>query len=374
MQSPYSEEHEQYRSALRRFLDAELEPNVAKFAAAGGDDTSLWKKAGEAGLLGVTIPEAYGGPGGDKLFNVIQSYEFGRSIGSATCGSSITSDLATSLIAEFGTHEQKSRWCPGILAGDTIQSFAVTEPNAGSDVTAMRTRAVKKGGHYIINGSKTFISNINKAGLVYLFAKTNDTDAVSCFLLDPTTPGVRRTKLKTMGQVAGNVGELFLEDVKIPETDLLGAEGRGFKIAFSTFAADRLCIAGRSLGHAEAAFKLTLEHVKNRVAFGKPLFDFQNTQFKLAEMKTEIEVMHAFHERCVWDMVSGHIDIARSAMVKLHLAGAACRVVDECMQLHGGSGYMDESPISRIYTSIRLDRIYAGADEIQKLTIARSLT
>ncbi len=267
MHSPYTEEHDQYRRAIRRFLDAELEPNIEKFAEMGGHDTILWKKAGDAGLLGVTIPEEYGGPGGDKLFNVIQSDEVGRSLGGATIGSSITSDLATSLIVEYGTHEQKQRWCPGILAGDTVQAFAVTEAHSGSDFTSMRTRAVKQGDEYVINGSKTYISNVAKAGLIYLFAKTNATDRVSCFLLDAKSPGVARTKLKTMGQPAGNVGELFLENVKVPASDLLGSEGEGFKVAFNTFAVDRMCIAAkRSIAEAELAFKLTLEFVKNREA------------------------------------------------------------------------------------------------------------
>jgi acyl-CoA dehydrogenase len=372
MQSPYTEEHEQYRRSIRRFLDAELEPNIEKFAEMGGHDTTLWKKAGDAGLLGVTIPEEYGGPGGDKLFNVIQSDEVGRSLGGATIGSSITSDLATSLIVEYGTHEQKQRWCPGILAGDTVQAFAVTEPHSGSDFTSMRTRAVRQGDEYVINGSKTFISNVAKAGLIYLFAKTNATDRVSCFLLDAKSAGVARTKLKTMGQPAGNVGELFLENVKVPASGLLGKEGEGFKVAFNTFAVDRMCIAARSIAEAELAFKLTLEFVKNREAFGHKVFEYQNTQFKLAEIKTELTVARTFHDSCLWAYREGKLDLTLSAMLKLHAAQAACRVVDECVQLHGGAGWMDSSTVSRIYTSIRLQRIYAGTDEMQKIAIARS--
>jgi alkylation response protein AidB-like acyl-CoA dehydrogenase len=373
MQSPYTEEHEQYRRALRRFLDHELEPNIEAFVAAGGKDTSLWKKAGAAGLLGVTIPEQYGGPGGDKLFNVIQSDEIGRSVGGATIGSSISSDLATSILVDHGTHEQKLRWCPGILAGETIQAFAVTEPHSGSDFTSMKTRAVRNGDEWIVNGSKTFISNVAKAGLIYLFAKTNSTDRVTCFLLDAKTRGVATSKLKTMGQPAGNVGELFLEDVRIPHDQLLGKEGDGFKLAFGTFAVDRMCIAARSLAEAELAFRLTLDFVKNRESFGHKIFEYQNTQFKLAEMKTALEVARTFHDRCVWAWREGELDLARSAMLKLHCAQTACQVVDDCVQLHGGAGWMDDSPVSRIYTSIRLQRIYAGTDEMQKIAIARTL-
>jgi len=373
MQSPFTEEHDQYRRALRRFLDTELEPHIEKYVEAGGHDATLWKKAGGAGLLGVTIPEEYGGPGGDKLFNIIQSDEMGRSIGGATVGSSITSDLATSLLVDYGTEPQKRRWCPGILSGDTIQAFAVTEPHSGSDFTSMRTRAVRQGGEWVVNGNKTFISNVTKAGLIYLFAKTNDTDRVTCFLLDAKSPGIARSKLKSMGQPAGNVGQLFLEDVRIPGDAVLGRENEGLKVAFNTFAVDRLCIAARALAEAELAFRLTLEFVRTRESFGHKIFEYQNTQFKLAEMKTALEVARAFHDRCIFDYKEGHLELARSAMVKLHSAQTACRVVDDCVQLHGGAGWMDESPVSRIYTSLRLSRIYAGTDEMQKIAIARTL-
>jgi alkylation response protein AidB-like acyl-CoA dehydrogenase len=373
MQSPFSEEHEQYRRSLRRFLDAELEPNIEKYVEAGGHDATLWRKAGEAGLLGVTIPEEYGGPGGDKLFNIIQSDEMGRSLGGATVGSSITSDLATSLLVDYGTHDQKVKWCPGILAGETIQAFAVTEPHSGSDFTSMKTRAVRQGDEWVVNGSKTFISNVTKAGLIYLFAKTNATDRVTCFLLDAKSAGIARAKLKSMGQPAGNVGELFLENVRIPDGAVLGAENEGLKVAFNTFAVDRLCIAARALAEAELAFRLTLEFVRTRESFGHKIVEYQNTQFKLAEMKTALEVARAFHDRCIWDYREGRLELARSAMVKLHSAQTACRVVDDCVQLHGGAGWMDASPVSRIYTSLRLSRIYAGTDEMQKIAIARSL-
>jgi len=373
MHSPYSEEHEQYRRALRRFLDTELDPYIQKYEDAGGHDTTLWKKAGQAGLLGVTISEEYGGPGGDKMFNVVQSDEVGRSMGGATIGSSITSDLATSLLVDHGTHEQKLRWCPGILSGETIQAFAVTEPHSGSDFTSMRTRARRQGDEWVVNGSKTFISNVAKAGLIYLFAKTNDSDRVTCFLLDAKTKGVATTKLKTMGQPAGNVGELFLEDVRIPHDQLLGKENDGLKVAFNTFAVDRMCIAARSLAEAELAFRLTLDFVKNRESFGHKIFEYQNTQFKLAEIKTALEVARAFHDRCLWDYREDRLDLARSAMLKLHCAQTACHVVDDCVQLHGGAGWMDATPVSRIYTSLRLQRIYAGTDEMQKIAIARTL-
>ena len=373
MQSPFSEEHDQYRRSLRRFLDAELEPYIEKYVEAGGHDSTLWKKAGKAGLLGVTIPEEYGGPGGDKLFNIIQSDEVGRSLGGATVGSSITSDLATSLLVDYGTHEQKLRWCPGIISGETIQAFAVTEPHSGSDFTSMRTRAVRQDDEWVVNGSKTFISNVTKAGLIYLFAKTNSTDRVTCFLLDAKSPGLASSKLKSMGQPAGNVGQLFLENVRIPNGCILGKENEGLKVAFNTFAVDRLCIAARALAEAELAFRLTLEFVKTRESFGHKIFEYQNTQFKLAEMKTALEVARTFHDRCIWDYREGHLELARSAMIKLHAAQTACRVVDDCVQLHGGAGWMDESPVSRIYTSLRLSRIYAGTDEMQKIAIARTL-
>lgn len=372
----FGEEHAMFRQTTRRFFEEIINPQCAAWAEQGYLPRSAWQAAGAAGLLGLCIPPAYGGPGADLLYNVITSEELGYSIGGTVTGSFITSDLAADILVQHGTEEQKQRWCPGIVTGDVIQAFGVTEPGAGSDVHSIRTRARRDGSDWIINGSKVYISNGTKADLIYLLVKTGEGERegeMSFFLLDTSLPGIERRRLKTMGFACGDVAEIFFDNVRVPAEAMVGEEGRAFRIVMNTFAADRVQIAGKALGAAHLAYRLAAEYTVERKAFGQRVIDFQNTQFKLAEVKTELAVSRAHLDRACALLARGTLDLAAGAGVKLRLAEMENRVVDECLQLFGGAGYMDEYPISRLYTGARLQTIYAGTSELQKIAIARSL-
>jgi acyl-CoA dehydrogenase len=374
--SPFTEEEAAFRSTVRKFLDRELEPNAAKFVGNLDYDKAFWRKAGAAGLLGTMIPETYGGPGASDACGVITAQELGRSIGGATVGLSLCADMCTRMLMIGGTEEQKRKFAPGILSGEITPCMPLTEPDAGSDATAIRATATREGEHYVINGSKVFITNGNKAGLMYVVAKTDPTkrgSGMSMFLVEGNTPGISRHPMKTMGYDAYDVAELHFDNLRVPAANLLLGEGRGLEIVMSTFLFDRLEISARALGEAELAFRLALDHVRVRKAFGKTLFEFQNTQFKLADMKTEIEVGRAFLYDGIRKQRAGELDFAGSSMLKLWITEMSGRVVDNAMQMFGGSGFMDEMPISKLYRCNRLHRLYAGASELLKIAIARAL-
>ncbi|MFE7422218.1 acyl-CoA dehydrogenase family protein [Rhodococcus sp. NPDC057529] len=375
--SPFTEEEEYARQSVRAFLDRELEPHLEKFIGDPEVDREFWRKAGRAGILGVGIPEEYGGPGGSDLFGVIVAYELGRSVGGTVVGSSITADAgATHVLMTGGSVEHKRRWAPGIMSGEITQAFAVTEPDAGSDVMAIRTRAVRDGDDYVINGSKIFISNANKADLIYVAAKTDPTQrgrGMSMFIVEGTTPGLSRRRMQTMGYPAYDLAELYFDDMRVPAENLLVGEGQAMGLMMSTFALDRLEMAARALGEAELAFELALEHVRNREVFGQKILDFQNTQFALADMKTEIEVGRSFVNDGIRKYRAGRFTMTDGAMLKVWVPEMTSRVVDRALQMFGGSGFIDEMPISRLYRGSRVHRLYAGATEIQKVTIAREL-
>ncbi len=377
--SLFTAEHEIFRETCRRFYERELEPNYLRWEKAGqGTDKQFWKKAAEAGLVGMAIPEEYGGPGGDFLYNLIQNEEMGRFVGGASVGAAIATDVMTTVLIEHGTNEQKLRWCPGILSGDVVQAMGLTEPGSGSDVSGLQTRARKQGGDFLLSGNKCYVSSGDKADLLYVIAKT-DRDieqargAMTVFLVDRKLPGVVVRRMETLGMRASSVGECFFEDVRVPADCILGAEGGGKTVLKGTFIADRAIIAARALAVAELAFGLTLEYVKNRTVFGQRVFDFQNTQFKLAEMKTEITVGQGFMESVLRKIVAGELDPTTATTAKLWLTEMEYRVADTCLQLHGGYGYMTDSAISRIYTYARVEPIYGGTSEIQKVNIAKSL-
>jgi acyl-CoA dehydrogenase len=307
---------------------------------------------------------------------VIKAYELGRTIAGATVGSALSADNATHILMFGGSDAQKHTWAPGIVSGEVLQCMPLTEPDAGSDATAIRTTAMRDGGQYVINGSKTFISNGGSADILYVVAKTDTSlrgKGMSIIIVEATTPGVNRRRLKTMGYPGYDVAEFHFDNVRVPVENILLGEGRAFEILFSTFAQDRLEIASRALGEADLAFELTLEYVKQRKAFGQRVFDFQNTQFKLAEMKTAVEVGRAFLYNGIRKYRAGQFQLADGAMLKLHLSEMVSRVVDEAIQLFGGSGFMDEMPISRLYRGSRLHRLYAGTSELQKIAIAKAL-
>jgi alkylation response protein AidB-like acyl-CoA dehydrogenase len=372
----YTEEHELFRRTARTFFDKELNPHYRRYAEAGGVDKAFWRKAGEAGLLGSGIPEEYGGPGGDFVFNVILAEELGRSVGSALTGSSVMADMATGILMAAGTEEQKRKYAPGILSGEVSQAMPLTEPDAGSDVTSIKTTAMRDGDHYVINGEKFFISNGTGADVLYVVAKTDPAQrgrGMSIIIVDANTKGVERHKIPMVGWPAGDTGALHFRDVRVPVSNLMGKEGDAMRIMMGTFMEDRIQISARSLGAAQLALELTLDYVKQRKAFGQRVIDYQNTQFVLAEVKTDIEVARAFVDQSVMKLRDKRFTFEDGAMLKLFCTEMENRVVDKCQQLFGGAGQMRDTPIAHMYTAARIQRIYAGTSELQKVAISKAL-
>ena len=298
----FSPEHEQFRETVRRFIANELEPNIDKWLEEDGVPRSFWLKAASAGLLGVSTPEEYGGPGGDFLHRVVISQEIGYSIAGASMAALWEADQLSEQLMDHGTEEQKRTWLPRMARGETRFAFAVTEPNTGSDVAAIRTMAVRDGDDYVINGSKTYISGVTSADALLLGCKTKadaGNKGISVIIVEADRPGVRRgRKLKKMGMNAADTGEFFFENVRVPVSNRFGEENNGFKVFMSALNRDRFLWSMISHAAASRAFDLTVDFVKNRKAFGQTIFDFQNTQFRLAEIKTELAVGRAFLDEC----------------------------------------------------------------------------
>ena len=371
--SGYGEELEMFRDSVRAFFKAELEPRVARFEK-DGTDREFWKAAGAAGLLGVFVPEEFGGPGADPLAILVVSEELGRSPAGAIVGSCLNSDMATRFLVDHGTPEQKRRWLPGIVSGEVIQAMALSESESGSDAASIRSTAIRTGDHYVLNGSKCFISNGSVADLVYVVAKTDPaagTRGISMFLVPGDTAGLTRRRQHAIMFPGGDTSELFFDGVRIPADQLLGREGEGLRMFQPVISLDRMQICARSQGAAEAAFEMTLEHVRSRKLFGRRLVDFQNTQFKLAEMETDIAAGRAFLDRIIERYRAGTCTEADTSMLKIWLPEMEGRVLDACVQLWGGAGLMNDSPIARMYTAARVQRIYAGATELQKALLGR---
>jgi alkylation response protein AidB-like acyl-CoA dehydrogenase len=373
----YSAEHQAFRETLRRFLERELMPNIERWEAAGIVERSFWQKAGALGLLCPGVPEQYGGPGGDFVHQLIVSEELGSCPAGASAGVSLESGLPSFHILNFGTEAQRRAWLPRVCSGEVILTVAMTEPHCGSDLQAMRTSAVRDGDDYVINGSKIYISGGINADLALMAVKTDPAagaKGISTFLVETDRPGfVRGRNLHKMGMRAGDTAELFFKDLRVPAASMLGAPGAGFAVLMKELPKERLTIGARALTAAELAFSITLQFVRERKAFGQRILDFQNTQFVLAELHTELAAGRAFYEDCVARVIRGQLDNERSAMAKLWLTELEGRVTDRCVQLHGGAGYMDEYPISKLYTTARIHRIYGGTSEIMKYTIARGL-
>jgi alkylation response protein AidB-like acyl-CoA dehydrogenase len=373
MESVYGEELEMFRATVRAFLKKELEPHIREFDDKGSS-REFWRKAGQAGLLGTIIPEEYGGPAADPLSIVVVSEELGRCPAGASAGSCISSDIATGFLVYNGTEAQKKYWAPKILAGEAIQAMALTEPESGSDAASIRSTAVREGDHYVINGAKCFISNGYKADLIYAIVKTDPnarSRGMSVIIVPGDTPGVTKRRMNTMGYRGGDTGEIFFDNVKVPLTNLIGEEGNAMKMFHRTIALDRLQICGRALGVAEAAFEMTKEYVRNRRIFGQRLVDFQNTQFKLAEMEVDVTVGRALMDSLVRKYQANQFTDNDGAIVKIWIPEMEGRVLDACVQLWGGNGFMDDMPISRMFTAARVDRIFAGASELQKSMMGR---
>ena len=373
----YSEEHGLYTESVRKFFGDELAPNIERWSDAGIVDRDFWVKAGAAGILGAAIEEAYGGAGAGISFDAITIYEQARCSDSGW-GFGIQS-IVIHYIRAYGTENQKARWLPRLATGEMVAALAMTEPDCGSDVQSVRTSATKDANEYFINGSKTFITNGQTANLICLAAKTDkDAGASGVSLIMVETDGLegfRRGKnLNKLGLKAQDTTELFFEDVRIPQDNLLGIqEGQGFYQLMNQLPWERLLIGITALGAIDFALEETIRYVRERKAFGTRVMDFQNTRFKLAEMKTKAEVTRSFLNDGIAKLDAGTLDAATASMAKWWGSQTQCEIMDECVQLHGGYGYMMEYPITRLYADARVQKIYGGTNEIMKELIARSL-
>ncbi len=372
----FEEEHEMFRDSVRNFMINEIGPHADRWHEQGIVDREAFQKAGEQGLLLMWADEKYGGAGvRDFRYEQILIEEIMHH-GDPGFFMTLHSRLVGPYIGELGTEEQKQRWLPKCISGENILAVAITEPGAGSDVAGLRTRAEDKGDHYLLNGSKTYISNGINADLVVVVARTNPetSHGLSLFVVERGMEGFERGRnLKKMGLKSQDTAELFFNNVKVPKENLLGELHRGFYHLMHFLAEERLIGACQYIAAAEAAFDITLDYVSERKAFGQAIADFQNTRFKLASMRTEIDVGYAFVDRCVVEHNAGNLTAEDAAKAKLWCSELEGRVTDECVQLHGGAGYMDEYKISRMYTNARISRIYAGTSEIMREIIARSL-
>ena len=361
-----------------RFLSDEILPRYEEFEENGMVDRACWEKAGDAGLLCASMPEEYGGAGGTYAHEAAIIEAIGH-VGVDGFGIALHNAIVAPYILHYGSEEQKKKWLPKLATGELIGAIAMTEPGAGSDLQGIRTRAEKDGNHYRINGSKTFITNGQLANLVIVVTKTDpDKGAKGTSLFAVETDEVegfeRGRNLQKIGMKANDTSELFFNDVRVPASALLGSEeGQGFVQLMQQLPQERLLIGTQSIAMIERALAATIEYVKDRKAFGQKLIDFQNTQFKLAELKTEATIGRVFHDDCVARHVAGGLDPATASMAKYWLSELQGKVVDECLQLFGGYGYMTEYPIARMFRDARVQRIYGGTNEIMKLLIARTL-
>ncbi len=376
----FSAEHEAFRDSFRRFMDKEIAPFHAQWEDQGYVDRAVWNKAGENGFLCMTMPEEFGGAGADKLYSIVQMEELGRA-GFSGIGYSLHSEIVAPYIAHYGTPEQKARYLPRLASGEMIGAIAMSEPAAGSDLQGIKTTAaVQPDGSYLLKGSKTFITNGWHADLVIVVAKTNPAagaKGTSLLLVERGMPGFSVGKrLNKLGLKAQDTSELFFDDVRVPADNLLGGaaqENRGFICLMEQLPWERLQIAIGAVAAAQAAIGWTLDYVKDRKVFGQAVAAFQNTRYKLAEMQTEVQVARVFVDKCTELLLQDKLDTATASMAKYWSSDLQCKVMDECVQLFGGYGYMWEYPITRAYADARVQRIYGGTNEIMKEVISRSM-
>ena len=372
----FSDEHQMFRDQVRRFAEAEIAPHHDAWEKAGQVPRDVWRKAGALGMLCSSMPEEYGGGGVDRLYSVIVMEELAR-VGATGPGFGLHSEIVAPYINRYGSEDQKRDYLPKMARGEMIGAIAMTEPGTGSDLQSVRTTARKDGNELVVNGSKTFITNGQNADLVIVVAKTDPdkgAKGTSLVLVEAGTDGFRKGRnLEKIGLKAQDTSELFFDDVRVPMTNLLGEENQGFIYLMQELAWERLQVAISAVSNAEAALDWTVAYTKDRKAFGKSIADFQNTRFKLAEIKTEVTVARTFVDRCLEMMQSDQLDAATAAMAKYWCSDLQCKVIDECLQLHGGYGYMWEYPIARAWADARVQRIYAGTNEIMKEVIARTL-
>jgi len=374
----FSDEHELFREQVHRFIAEEVVPLVPKMNEAGVSDRETWRRAGEQGLLGVNLPEEYGGAGADFLYSAIVMEEIAYARASAL-QIPLHCDVCVPYLATFGNADQKERYLPGTISGEIIMGICMTEPGTGSDLASIQTTAIRDGDEYVLNGSKTFISNGQVGDLYVVVAKTDPKadpprKGISLLLVEASTPGfVRGRKLDKLGLVGQDTSEIFFEDCRVPAANLLGSEGQGFLMLMQKLQQERLVVAVGSIASCRRALEDTIEYVKERTAFGKRIADFQNTQFKLAELSTETEIGQVFVDRLCAAHVAGDDIVTEVSGAKYWTTDLQKKLTAECLQLHGGYGFMKEYPIAMDYADAAVQSIYAGTNEIMKVIISRRL-
>ena len=372
----FSQDHEMWRDTVSRFVAKEILPHHDRWEEDGVVPRELWLKAGAAGMLCCTVPEEYGGLGADYLYDVVVFEELWRA-GASGPGFLIHTDLVATYIRSFGSEEQKSYWLPKMVAGEAIGSLGMTEPHAGSDLKAIRTKAVREGDDFVINGQKVFISNGQMCDVLVLATKT-DSDAgahgVTLFLVDASLPGFKRGKnLAKLGLKAQDTSELFFEDLRIPASAMLGGEGQGFKLMMQKLSQERLAQAIRSATVIETVIDYTADYAAERMAFGKSIAEFQNTQFVLADLKARSVMARVFTDKCIELFMADALDPVDAACAKMTTSELHCETVDKCLQIFGGWGYMWDYPIARAYADARIVKIAGGSIEVMKTIISREM-
>ena len=374
--SLFTADHEAFRDSFRRFTEKEIAPFHSEWEEQGYVDREVWRKAGANGFLCMTMPEQYGGASVDKLYSVVQMEELSAGFYSGI-GFGLHTEIVAPYILRYGTEDQKKRYLPKLASGEMVGAIAMSEPAAGSDLQGVKTTAVRKGDHYVLNGSKTFITNGWHADLVIVVAKTDPeagAKGTSLLLVERGMPGFERGKrLKKVGLKAQDTSELFFQDVRVPTDNLLGGEGRGFICLMEQLPWERLQIAIGAVAAMQSAIDLTLTYVKDRKVFGQAVGAYQNTRYKLAELQSEAQVARVFVDKCTELEVQGKLDSATASMAKYWCSDLQNKVIDECVQLHGGYGYMWEYPVARAWADARVQRIYGGTNEIMKELISRSI-
>jgi len=370
------EEHHIFRESVRKFVDKEVRPYFREWEKAGSTPRSLWEKMGEQGFLVPWADEKYGGFNADFAYDVILAEEFEK-VGSGLAGTVLHNVIVVPYIYNFGTEEQREKWIPKCITGEYSTAVAMTEPGAGSDLANIQTRAVRKGDHYIVNGEKTFISNGKRSDLVVVACKTNPEAGhrgISLLVVEEGTPGFKRgKKLDKIGQFAGETCELIFEDAMVPASNLIGEENKGFYYLMAKLQQERLICSVQAQAAAEESLRQTIEYVKQRTAFGKSIGEFQNTQFKIAEMATEVQLGRTFLDDLIAKHMEGKDVVTQVSMSKWWITDMVKRVVGQCMQLHGGYGFMEEYAIARRYRDVAVMSIYAGTNEIMKQIIAKKI-
>ncbi len=377
----FNADHEAFRDSFRRFVEKEITPLHDSWEDQGYVDREVWRAAGANGFLCMTMPEEYGGAGADRLYSVAQMEEIARA-GVSGIGFGLHSEIVAPYVLHYGTEAQKKHYLPLLATGEMVGAIAMSEPAAGSDLQGVKTTAIKSadGSHYVLNGSKTFITNGWHADLVIVVAKTDPAagaKGTSLFLVERGMEGFSKGKrLKKLGMKAQDTSELFFDNVKVPAENLLGGaafEGRGFICLMEQLPWERLQIAIGAVASAQAAIDWTVEYVKDRKVFGQAVASYQNTRYTLAELQTEVQVARVFVDKCCELVCEDKLDTATASMAKYWCSDLQCKVMDECLQLHGGYGYMWEYPITRAYADARVQRIYGGTNEIMKEVISRSM-